>query len=144
MTNQIAGYINNSTFIYEVVTYPFKWKVRRHDSNFEALRDYLIRAYPQTIIPPLPKVNKSRKLTHKQMKRKINYYQRFLQCVMKSQILRGCEFLVEFLREPNIEAIQLRIMGTKQDIGPKSIYDFKTLIGEIEVNATKNAQDFCN
>lgn len=65
ITSTVAGYVNNSHFIFEVVTYPFKWKVKRHDTHFFALRDFLVRAYPQSIIPPLPKIKRNKKLTDK-------------------------------------------------------------------------------
>jgi hypothetical protein len=45
--------------------------------------------------------------------------------------------VVEFLREPSIEQMQLKILGTQLEQGPKSIYDFKTITGEIDITATK-------
>lgn len=33
--------------------------------------------------------------------------------------------------------MQLKILGTQLELGPKSIYDFKTLTGEIDINANK-------
>jgi hypothetical protein len=49
----------------EILTYPFKWKVKRSNQDFKALRDYLLRKYPQTIIPALPRFNARKKLTGK-------------------------------------------------------------------------------
>jgi hypothetical protein len=40
-----------------MTTYPMGWKVQRLDIDFQQLRNYLIRKYPQVIIPPLPQVN---------------------------------------------------------------------------------------
>ena len=37
-----------------VDTFPMKWRVKRLDSDFVILRDFLLRSYPQTVIPPLP------------------------------------------------------------------------------------------
>jgi hypothetical protein len=46
-------------------TYPFNWKVHRLDIDFSMLRNYLIKKYPQVIIPPLPLVNQKKKLDRK-------------------------------------------------------------------------------
>ena len=40
---------------------------------------------------------------------------------MKSQILRSSEFLVEFLRETNVEQFMLKALGAQQEEGPKKI-----------------------
>lgn len=43
-----------------------KWRVKRLDTDFEVLREYLLRAFPQTVIPPLPKSSK-KKLNDRQV-----------------------------------------------------------------------------
>jgi hypothetical protein len=58
-------YVQSSTVQVEIVTYPFKWKVLRTHSDFVVLREYLLRKYPQTIIPPLPRFNSKKRLTPK-------------------------------------------------------------------------------
>lgn len=89
-----------SNISFEIETFPFKWKVHRSPKDFIGLREHLLKMYPQTIIPALPVLNpKKPKLTASQAKKKALYYERFLTFVMKSQILRSAEFLVEFLRE---------------------------------------------
>jgi hypothetical protein len=40
--------------------------------------------------------------------------------------------------------MQLKILGASLEQGPKSIYDFKTLNGEIDVTASKQARQFCD
>ena len=56
-------------------TFPMGWEVQRLDIDFVQLRNYLIKKYPQVIIPPLPKVNQKKKLTRKQLYKKKIYYQ---------------------------------------------------------------------
>ena len=57
-------------------------------------------------------------------------------------MLRSCEFLVELLKEPIQEAFQAKIVGVNMDKGPKSIKEFRTLTGEVQVLARKKANDF--
>jgi hypothetical protein len=116
-----------------IETYPLKWQVKRLDSDFETLRDYLLRQFPQSIVPPLPSMTK-KKLTHNQTGKRMLHYQRFLNCIMKSQVLKSSKFLMAFLQETNQEAFNLRLMTIEEEQGPKNIYEFKTLTGEIEVD----------
>eukprot|EP00347_Sterkiella_histriomuscorum_P002889 403366404 len=141
--NQMLSYISNSTVSMDILSYPFKWKVKRTNQDFKALRDYLLRKYPQTIVPALPRFNPRKRLTIKQLVKKQIYYQRFLTCVMKSQVLRSAEFLVDFLKEPSMDQFMLRAMGTTYEQGPKKLSEFTTLGGEIEINAKKQAKVFC-
>ena len=63
--------------------------------------------------------------------------------VMKSQILRSADFLVDFLSETNTEQFRLKALGKKIAKGPMTIQEFQTLNGEIEVEAKKDARVFC-
>ena len=119
------------------------WKVQRLDIDFVQLRHYLIKKYPQVIIPPLPKVNQKKKLTRKQLYKKKVYYQKFLVSVMKSKILRGCKFLVDFLREQDQYKFGYDLSVKEQARGPRKVKQIKTLTGEILCEASEMAQKFC-
>lgn len=53
--SQIMKYVQNSVLSVEVVSFPFKWRVRRSHADFVILREYLLRKFPQTVIPPIPR-----------------------------------------------------------------------------------------
>jgi hypothetical protein len=44
--------------------------------------------------------------------------------VMKSQILRSADFLVDFLSETNTEQFRLKALGKQIVQGPKTIHEF--------------------
>ena len=91
----------------------------RNHNDFVALRDYLLKMYPQTLVPSLPLWNpKKAKLTQRQLVRKSTYYQRFLTCIMKSQLLRSAELLVEFLREADVDKFHTRVASSRGSKGP--------------------------
>jgi hypothetical protein len=48
-------------------------------------------------------------------------------------VLRSAEFLVEFLKDPDVEQFKLKILGASMDSGPKKISEISTLGGEIDV-----------
>jgi hypothetical protein len=39
-------YVQNSILSVEVVSFPFKWRVRRSHADFLILREYLLRKFP--------------------------------------------------------------------------------------------------
>lgn len=137
-------YVQSSVIQMEVMTYPFKWKVTRSHADFVVLREYLLRKYPQTIIPPLPRFNVRKRLTHKQIVKREVYYQRFLQSVMRSMILRTSDFLVDFLKESDTHTFMVRSLSAQQEEGPRKLNDIATLGGEIDVQAKKSARQFCD
>jgi hypothetical protein len=92
--------------------------------------------YPQTLIPSLPLWNpKKSKITQRQLSKKCIYYKRFLHCIMRSQVLRSAEFLVEFLREADVEQFHAKVVTAKYNKGPEKLDEIKTLFGGIEVGA---------
>jgi hypothetical protein len=48
--------------------------------------------------------------------------------------LKTSNFLVAFLQETNQEAFNQKLMTIEEETGPKNIYEFKTITGEIEVD----------
>jgi len=54
ITSKIGGYVKEQSQMVTIDTFPMKWRVKRLDSDFQILRDYLLRSYPQSVIPPLP------------------------------------------------------------------------------------------
>ena len=102
ITSKLAGYVKEQSQMITVDTFPMKWRVKRLDSDFVILRDFLLRSYPQTVIPPLP-AQKMKRLTPRQLVKRQSYYQRFLNSVLRSQVLKTSKFLVAFLQEPNQE-----------------------------------------
>jgi len=59
-------------------------------------------------------------------------------------VLKTSKFLVAFLQETNQEAFNLKLLTIEEDAGPKNIYDFKTLTGEIETETRVKAAKFCD
>ena len=124
-------------------SYPMKWRVKRLDSDFQILRDFLLRTYPQVVIPPLPAAKVKKQMPRQLVKRK-QYYQRFLSAILRSQVLKTSKFLVAFLSETNQEQFNLKLLTIEEEVGPRNIYEFKTITGEIEVERRRKATKFCD
>ena len=72
-TSKIGGYYKDQSQMITVDTFPLKWRVKRLDSDFKVLREYLLRAFPQTFIPPLPR-DKLKRLNPRQLVKRASYY----------------------------------------------------------------------
>ena len=58
-TEMDGGLIYGKYIVYKVITDPFGWNVQRRYSDFDWLRQLLIKFYPGFNVPPLPKKNAS-------------------------------------------------------------------------------------
>lgn len=75
-----------------------KLRVQRKDADFYALRKLLRAEYPYVLVPPLPDTQKKHlKLIDKQLTKRQRFFQRFLQAVLRSEILRSSKVLWQFL-----------------------------------------------
>jgi hypothetical protein len=62
-SNMMGYYVHNSTLSMDIISLPYDWKVTRTHFHFEALRSYLLRKYPQTMIPALPRYDYAKVLS---------------------------------------------------------------------------------
>ena len=143
ITSKYAGLTKDQSMMITIDTFPMKWRVKRLDSDFQILRDFLLRTYPQVVIPPLP-APKAKKAHPRQLVKRQQYYQRFLNAVLRSQVLKTSKFLVAFLQETNQEQFNLKLLTIEEEIGPRNIYEFRTITGEIEVERRRKATKFCD
>ena len=95
------------------------------------------------VIPPLPSAKGKKELTSRQLIKRKHYYQRFLNAILRSQVLKTSTFLMAFLQETNQDQFNLKLLTIENEIGPRNIYEFKTITGEIEVERRRNAAKFC-
>lgn len=115
--------------------------MKRTNADFKALRELLMRQFPQTMMPPLPNFSPRKKLTPKQIVKKEVYYQRFLKQVLKSMLLRSSDILVDFLKETTDFSKYLTERQTTLTF-PKQLTDFLTLTGSLSTQASEDARRF--
>ena len=49
-----------------------------------------------------------------------------------------------FLQETNQEQFNLKLLTIEEEVGPRNIYEFRTITGEIEVERRRKATKFCD
>lgn len=57
--------------------------------------------------------------------------------------MRSAEFLVEFLRESDVEQFYAKMVAAKYNKGPERLDQINTLYGDVDVSAGKRAKRFC-
>ena len=63
---------------------------------------------------------------------------------MRSKVLRGCKFLVEFLREQDQYKFGYDLSVKEQARGPRKVKQIKTLTGEVLCEASDLAKMFAD
>lgn len=108
--------------------------MRRKDEDFDLLQAYLIKAYPNVIVPTTKAFKGHKYNEQKYMTRRATNLSRFLQNVLRSRILRGDQFLMSFLTEaddPKYKAEKATMLKQKQVI---TIEELITPDGRIELS----------
>lgn len=77
-----GGLFSFSSTDYIVETHPFGWNVSRKEQDFKRLRDYMLKKFPQFVIPPLLQA----KLLHAQADNETKkvYFQEFLREILSN------------------------------------------------------------
>ena len=90
-----GGIFSASYLLFKVQVDPVGWTINRKDQDFYFLRKMLLKQFPYIIIPPLP--IKKKKESDKSIRRREKYLTRFIQGIMRSEELKTCEFLIQWL-----------------------------------------------
>lgn len=82
-----GGLFSFSYASYKICLEPLGYQVRRKEEDFQNLRKYLCKVYPNQYIPPL--ILTSKKLTERAIHKKEKYFTKFLTNVLRNKDLRG-------------------------------------------------------
>ena len=84
---------------YSIITYPFNYIVERRYSDFIWLRDILSNSYNNILIPKMRFKGKVTKDKHDNnfIKKRMNYLERFINYIIKDDIIKSSQILYDFL-----------------------------------------------
>lgn len=120
-----------SLYLVETSVDNQRFRVQRRDTDFYFLRRMLRAQFPYVLVPPLPKPNK--KLVEKVLNRQQRFFQRFMQSLTKSDVLRSSEFFSDFLTVKDLKLWEQSIKKHEKTKFVKNINDFVTENGEVNV-----------
>ena len=96
------GLFTTSHYLSFKVRIPqLKTEVRRQDEDFDLLMKFLTQEYPHLIVPIIKLSKAQKQFAGKYINKRGVMLARFLRAVLRNRILRGDQFLMHFLTEPN-------------------------------------------
>ena len=94
------GFLSKSQYLSYQINIPIiPSTVRRADEDFDELQEYLIKAYPNVIVPTTKSFNAKKINEQKYMTKRGGILSTFLKNALRSRTLRGDKFLLNFLCE---------------------------------------------
>lgn len=117
---EVKGGIFQKTFVlYTIKTEPLNWEVKRRYSDFELLRELLIKVLGASVIPPIPSKHFGKdQFETPFLERRKRYLEKFLNYCLMDDYIKNCKIFEEFLSTENDE------LWTKK----------KTSYGKVKVN----------
>jgi len=107
------GWLSSDYALFHVETYDHtdeRSLVNRRDSDFYFLRKLLRHHFPCIVIPPLPK--QKTKLVEKSLAKRQKFFERFLQGINRSEVLKSSPFFAEFLTEKDEKKFERLVKNT--------------------------------
>lgn len=130
-----SGVFSSNYIIYEVITEPLKYIVRRRYSDFEKLREMLLKYYPGITIPPLPskKLGK-RRFEDDYVSKRMNFLILFLQAIVDHPYLKASDIVFNFLNTKDRSVFEKKVSDLNQPKTIQYIDDMQTLTGTIKLD----------
>ena len=93
-----GGLFTKAFILYDVTTSPMNWTVQRRFSDFDALRQILVKYYPSYHVPPMP----AKKITNRRFEidfimKRMKFLNLFINNVLKREEFKASEILIAFL-----------------------------------------------
>ena len=120
--------------LYEVYTDATNWLVNRRFSDFEWLRNSLMKFYPRFFCPPLP--NKklfSRRFEVDFVDKRMKFLNKFINNVLLNETFKAADVVVDFLSITDHNQFEAKIYEYNS-INPSGyVEDLKTLTGTVKI-----------
>ena len=90
LMQQKSGFLSKKSYLsFKIKINHIRSEVRRKDEDFDLLQQYLIKAYPNVIVPTTKPFKGHKYNEQKYMQKRALYLSRFLGNVLRNRILRG-------------------------------------------------------
>ena len=125
---------NSIYIIYEIVTDEMKWLVHRRYSDFDNLRQILLKHFPRLFIPPLPaKKLGNRRFDKDFIEKRMIFLQMFIDNIMNNEVFKTNEALYEFLSCDDRNKYDKKILEMLSFNPSNYVNDCRTLNGKLIV-----------
>ena len=138
-----GGLIYGKYIVYKVITDPFGWNVQRRYSDFDWLRQLLIKFYPGFNIPPLPKKNASSKRFETDFViKRMKFLELFINKVMENESFKANEFIYAFLNYTDRNKFEAKMKEFSSITTSNYVEDYKTLDGKAIISLDEGNEKY--
>ena len=121
-----------SYITYEIITEEMKWLVYRRYSDFDILRQILIKHFPNILIPPLPgKKLGNRRFDQDYIQKRMYFLQLFIDNIMINETLKTSEVIIAFLSFEDRNKYDNKINEMISFNPSQYVEDIRTLNGKL-------------
>lgn len=125
------GVFANSYVLYEVFTSPLNWSVTRRYSDFDWLRNTLIKMYPGFNVPPLPKKKMgNRRFDSDFISKRMKFLELFVNSVCQNESFKASDALVCFLSYEDRGKFETKMKEFSSFQPSNYVEEYKTLDGK--------------
>ena len=140
-----GGLFTKAFILYDVTTSPMNWTVQRRFSDFDALRQILVKYYPSYHVPPMP----AKKITNRRFEidfimKRMKFLNLFINNVLKREEFKASEFLVAFLSYTDRGKFEAKIKEFQTQVPSSYVEDYKNLDGKVTISHDEGNEKYFN
>ena len=139
MAKQSNNILTSGYIIYEVYTEEANWLVQRRYSDFDWLRNVLIKFYPFKLVAPIPgKKLGTRRFDIDFIKKRMNFLQKFINTIIQDENFKACEPMIAFLSMKERTQFESKMKELSSYLPSKYIEDFRTFNCQVEISTEQS------
>ena len=136
------GFFKQKFMTYIIEIQPTGTTIERRYSDFDSLRQELLKRYPGYLIPPIPKKKVGKTTETAFLLKRQDLLQRFLNEVLCHPILANSDLVCQFLTLAQKEW-ENRIKVMSKIPMSKNVSEFRTIQGTAKIEASETYETFC-
>jgi hypothetical protein len=130
-----GGLFTKAFILYDVTTSPMNWTVQRRFSDFDALRQILVKYYPSYHVPPMP----AKKITNRRFEidfimKRMKFLNLFINNVLKREEFKASEILIAFLSYTDRGKFEAKFREYQTQVPSSYVEDYKNLEGKVTIS----------
>ena len=144
-TEKAGGMFSKSFILYDVVTTPMNWSVQRRFSDFDSLRQIIVKYYPSYLVPPLPsKKMGNRRFDLDFIMKRMKFLNLFINNLVKREEFKSSEFLIAFLSYTDRGKFEAKLREYQTQVPSSYVEDYKNLEGKVIISHDEGNEKYFN
>jgi len=144
-TEKAGGMFSKSFILYDVVTTPMNWSVQRRFSDFDSLRQIIVKYYPSYLVPPLPsKKMGNRRFDLDFIMKRMKFLNLFINNLVKREEFKSSEFLIAFLSYTDRGKFEAKLRECQTQVPSSYVEDYKNLEGKVIISHDEGNEKYFN